>query len=133
LGIEGDNAYRDDLAYVHDTGYGDIARDAATRLIKELAALGCPTGTVIDVGCGSGVLALALVETGYNVIGVDVSEAMVALARTRVPSAEFRIESFIAAAVPASVAVTAAAARGGRVSRSQAVRLACSPRDRSAH
>lgn len=36
-----ENGYRDDLACIHDIGYGDIARGAATRLIKELSALGC--------------------------------------------------------------------------------------------
>lgn len=102
-----ESGYRDDLAYIHDAGYGDIARDAAARLIKELSGLGSLAGTVIDVGCGSGILAQALAEAGYDVVGVDVSEAMVALARARVPSAEFRIGSFAATAVPTSMAVAA--------------------------
>ena len=32
-----DNGYRADLAYIHDVGHGALARDAAARLIKELA------------------------------------------------------------------------------------------------
>lgn len=99
-------AYRDDLAYIHDVGHGAIARDAAARLIAELSGL-APAGTVVDIGCGSGILAQALTEAGYDVVGIDVSEAMVALARARTPSAEFRIGSFIDAVLPDSLAVTA--------------------------
>jgi SAM-dependent methyltransferase len=101
-----ESGYRADLAYIHDVGHGAIARDAAARLIKELAGLE-HRGTVVDVGCGSGILAEAMTEAGYQVIGVDVSEEMLALARTRAPNAEFRIGSFVATALPESVAVTA--------------------------
>jgi SAM-dependent methyltransferase len=101
------DAYREDLAYIHDKGHGAVARDAAERLIGELATGRHPNGTVVDLGCGSGILASVLVETGYQVVGIDVSEAMVALARERVPSAEFRIGSFVSADLPTSVAVTA--------------------------
>ena len=101
-----ESGYRDDLAYIHDVGHGAIARDAAARLVKELAGLG-KKGTVVDVGCGSGILAEAVTGAGYLVLGVDVSEAMLALARARAPSAEFRIGSFVTTALPESVAVTA--------------------------
>jgi SAM-dependent methyltransferase len=101
-----ESGYRADLAYIHDVGYGAIARDAAARLIKELAVLG-RAGTVVDVGCGSGILAEAMTEAGHQVVGVDVSEAMLDVARTRVPRAEFRIGSFIDTTLPKSVAVTA--------------------------
>jgi len=117
-----ESAYREDLAYIHDTGYGDPARDAASRLINELTARGCRAGTVVDCGCGSGVLAQVVAAAGYDMIGVDVSEAMVALARSRVPAARFTVGSFVAAEVPTSVAVLAAGPCG--VSLSQASRLA---------
>jgi SAM-dependent methyltransferase len=100
------SGYRGDLAYIHDVGHGAIARDATARLIKELAGLG-HKGTVVDIGCGSGILAEAMTEAGYKVIGIDVSEAMLALARTRAPGAEFRQGSFVSTALPESVAVTA--------------------------
>jgi SAM-dependent methyltransferase len=101
------DAYRDDLAYIHDSGYGGVARDAARRLVDELARVGFRDGTVVDLGCGSGLLARALVDAGYHVVGIDVSDAMVALARTRTPEAEFRVGSFVSAELPVCVAVTA--------------------------
>lgn len=100
-----ESGYRADLAYIHDVGHGAIARDAAARLIKELSGLG-RTGTVVDVGCGSGILAQAMTEAGYRVVGVDLSEPMVAMARTRVSGAEFHIGSFVDTVLPESVAVT---------------------------
>ena len=45
---------------------------------------------VLDVGCGAGVFAATLAERGAEVVGVDVSEAMVAEARERVPRGTFR-------------------------------------------
>lgn len=101
------NAYRDDLAYVHDTGHGSLARDAATRLIHELAGIVCGDRRVVDLGCGSGILAQALITAGFPVVGIDVSEAMVTLARARVPRAEFRIGSFVSSDLPPSVGITA--------------------------
>lgn len=101
------DAYRDNLAYIHDAGHGAIARDAAEKLITELAIAGHPRGTIVDLGCGSGILAEALVEAGYHVVGIDTSGAMVALARSRVPNADFQVGSFVSADIPTCVAVTA--------------------------
>jgi len=50
---------------------------------------------------------LAPGEAGYRVVGFDVSESMLALARTRAPKAEFHLGSFVSAALPECVAVTA--------------------------
>jgi len=44
---------------------------------------------VLDAGCGSGVYTAALADRGAEVTGVDVSEAMLAEARDRVPAATF--------------------------------------------
>jgi SAM-dependent methyltransferase len=101
------SAYRDDLAYIHDSGYGALAEDAAARLVDELGRLGPDGGTVVDLGCGSGILASSLVEAGYHVLGIDTSESMVALARRRAPHAEFRVDSVWTASLPRCVGVTA--------------------------
>jgi SAM-dependent methyltransferase len=48
-----------------------------------------------------------LSEAGYFVTGIDVSDAMVAIAREHVPTAEFRVGSFVSADLRACVAVAA--------------------------
>lgn len=48
------------------------------RLIDEKGLRGCP---VLDAGCGTGTLALALAVRGHRVAGMDLSEAMIAVAR----------------------------------------------------
>lgn len=100
-------AYRGDLAYIHDAGYGGLARDAARRLTGELADAGFREGTVVDLGCGSGILAHHMHEAGYRIVGIDVSDAMVALARMRAPESEFHVGSFVSAELPVCVAVSA--------------------------
>ena len=44
---------------------------------------------VLDLCCGSGQMARALIERGFRVTGVDASEQMLRLARQNVPAVEF--------------------------------------------
>ena len=99
-------AYGTDLAFIHDAGHGALARHAARQLVEELRRAGHTRGTVVDLGCGSGILASILVDAGYDVFGLDVSDAMIALARSRAPQATFKAGSFVSADIPACVAVT---------------------------
>ncbi|WP_030719515.1 class I SAM-dependent methyltransferase [Streptomyces sp. NRRL F-2580] len=75
---------------------GERYEDVFGRVPGQLAALDwltarLPGGArVLDVGSGTGrPTAEALVRAGCEVTGIDVSAAMVALARTRVPGARF--------------------------------------------
>jgi SAM-dependent methyltransferase len=99
--------YGEDLAYVHDAGHGELALAAAETLIELLRRTWRPPGRVVDLGCGSGVLARALGDAGYPVTGFDLSAAMIALARRRAPDADLRVGSFLEAELPPCVAVTA--------------------------
>ena len=101
------DAYRDDLAHIHDAGFGSFAQAAAPVLLEALKAGGIKEGLVIDLGCGSGILSRAIYQAGYDVLGVDISEAMITLARQRVPRGEFRAETLLKAKLPRSVAVAA--------------------------
>lgn len=62
-----------------------------------------PEGTVLDVGCGSGDLAIALAERGLDVLGIDVVEAAVAQARAKAdalpPEVARRVELRVADAL----------------------------------
>jgi SAM-dependent methyltransferase len=100
-------AYRTDLAFIHDAGHGALARNATATLLSELHRAGHHHGTVVDLGCGSGILASAIVDAGYQVVGFDVSEAMIALACARAPKAKFRVGSFVSVDLPECVGVAA--------------------------
>ena len=57
------------------------------------AGVGAEVGAgakVLDVGTGTGALAVRFAARGYTVTGVDFSEPMLAQARRNVPGAEFR-------------------------------------------
>jgi len=103
----GASAYRADLAYIHDAGFGDFARHGAAAVLELLHRQRVRSGLVVDLGCGSGILAEALSRSGFDVLGFDISRAMVELSRQRVPAAEFRHASFLTARLPRCVAVTA--------------------------
>ncbi len=99
--------YDDALAAVHDADFSQHARAAAHVLHAQLTAAGLTRGTVVDLGCGGGVLAAGLAAAGYDVLGVDLSAAMVDLARRRVPTARFVRGSIWDVELPPAVAVTA--------------------------
>ncbi|WP_299405299.1 class I SAM-dependent methyltransferase [Acaryochloris sp. IP29b_bin.148] len=99
--------YQPDLAYIHDVGFGDYAHQAAPALLAQLQSHHLSSGLVVDLGCGSGIWAEYLCQADYQVFGVDLSEAMIELARTRIPQAEFRVDSIFTTPIPACQAVTA--------------------------
>jgi SAM-dependent methyltransferase len=50
-----------------------------------------PAARVCDVGCGSGVFCELAARRGAEVSGFDASEALIAIARSRLPEADFRV------------------------------------------
>jgi SAM-dependent methyltransferase len=101
------DGYGEDLAYIHDVGFGHFAKHAAPALLGMLRQRRIIHGLVVDLGCGSGILGRTLCDAGYHVLGVDQSAAMIAIARKRVPDAEFRHGSLLAAPLAPCVAVAA--------------------------
>jgi SAM-dependent methyltransferase len=99
--------YGEDLAYIHDAGHAEFALESAPGILEILAQNGIRDALVVDLGCGSGLLARELVDAGYRVLGIDISEAMVEISRRRVPEAEFRVGSLFDATLPPCGAVTA--------------------------
>jgi len=99
-------AYKDDLAYIHDVGFGDYARDSAPGLLTMLKDAGINDGLVVDLGCGSGLWARELVNAGYDVLGVDISPSMIEIATARVPEARFENSSLLKFKIPPCNAVT---------------------------
>jgi len=99
-------AYNEDLSYIHDVGFSFHARGAATKILNIFRRQGITTGLVVDLGCGSGIWASELVRSGYNVLGVDQSHAMIRLARKKAPRARFIRSSFLDVRLPPCAAVT---------------------------
>ena len=69
----GPESYGEAFADVYDEWYSEISDvDASTRAITELAQ----GGRVLELGVGTGRLALPLADAGLDVVGVDASQAM---------------------------------------------------------
>jgi SAM-dependent methyltransferase len=100
------HGYAEDLAYVHDAGFGAVAEAGAREVAALLSRRGRAHGLVVELGCGSGISSRLFADSGYDVLGIDSSPAMIELARARVPEATFRLASFVDAALPHCVAVT---------------------------
>lgn len=65
-----------------DHGLHDSAQLAAwTALLK--GALPSSAGAILDIGCGTGSLSMILAGLGYEVTGIDLSPAMLALAEAK--------------------------------------------------
>lgn len=69
-------------------------------LLGAFADLVGPGAAVADVGCGPGQIARDLDARGLQVIGIDLSEEMITLARRLTPSVEFRVGSMLALDLP---------------------------------
>ncbi|MBL1218629.1 MAG: class I SAM-dependent methyltransferase [Planctomycetes bacterium] len=48
---------------------------------------------VLDAGCGTGYLSRKLRERGARVIGIDISDCMIEIARSKAPDIDFRVAS----------------------------------------
>lgn len=84
--------YKPYLAMVHHLGFGFHADMCAPGVLALLEPY--LDGTVLEFGCGSGLLTKYLVEAGHDVIATDASPAMLEIARDYAPGAEdFRLLS----------------------------------------
>ena len=101
-----DNYYKKDLAYIHDVGFSDFALKSAPAIVKILQKNNLKQGLIIDLGCGGGLSAREFVKANYRVLGIDISQEMIDIAKKRVPEAEFRVESLFKTEIPPCIAVT---------------------------
>ncbi|MGN6577340.1 MAG: class I SAM-dependent methyltransferase [Nocardioides sp.] len=102
----------------HELTGGSTGEDYAARFAKLAssgkdmhgeatfcAGLAAPGGRILDAGCGTGRVAIRLAELGYEAVGVDVDESMLAVARREAP--DFTWVTGDLAALPGPVTVQA--------------------------
>jgi len=97
--------YSKDLAFIHDEGFGNVAINAGI-LIDSYLKNKQSKCLVVDLGCGSGIMARELLKKGYNVYGIDISESMINLAKRKAPKAEFKVGSYLNEKIPKCHAIT---------------------------
>ncbi|HYC94022.1 MAG TPA: class I SAM-dependent methyltransferase [Thermoanaerobaculia bacterium] len=97
--------YRDDLAYIHHAGFSEFAESAAPWIVELLRRYNLRT--VVELGCGSGILARELTRAGFDVHGFDISPSMIALAGETAPNARFDVGSFDEIDIPPCDAIIA--------------------------
>jgi SAM-dependent methyltransferase len=86
------DAYGESFAAVYDEWYPSEARAAAVVTAIDglrpptTSAGAAPAGRVLELGIGTGVLALALARAGWEVVGIDSSRAMLDALRAKGPA-----------------------------------------------
>jgi SAM-dependent methyltransferase len=95
-------------------GYDALAMEYAARLFHELDGKPfdrefltdfeqcTPQGAILDLGCGPGHVAKFVADLGRRVVGIDVSPAMVAVAKDLSAGTEFRQGDMCALDLPTS-------------------------------
>ena len=83
-----ESTYGDQIAEIYDEFYSDYDL-ASVELLAELAG----KGPALELGIGTGRIALPLYEKGVRVQGIDASEAMVSKMRAKPKGAEIEVHS----------------------------------------
>lgn len=90
-----------DLASVYDAIMADVEYDMWAGFVLGLAdSYGYGGGRALDLGCGTGNSTAPMVARGMPVEGLDASEAMLAVARAKLPETRFHVGRFETFAVP---------------------------------
>lgn len=83
----------DEVAAMYHSMWADWYLPAALPALEQLFFSRVAGGVrVLDVCCGSGHVTKELVRRGYQVMGVDSSAGLVAIAQAALPSARFRVQ-----------------------------------------
>lgn len=98
--------YDEDLAYIHHTGFASLVDGAGPELLAWIASCGIEAGKLIDLGCGSGTFSKLAGDAGFDVLGADLSPAMIQIARGVAPEADLRCASLFELDLPPCQVVT---------------------------
>ncbi|MBV7330826.1 class I SAM-dependent methyltransferase [Chloroflexi bacterium TSY] len=78
------------IATRYDNGRPQLHGAIITLFVKEIGQSE-PFSVVLDVACGTGHSSEPLMQISKRVIGIDVSRAMIEIARRNLPNVEFKI------------------------------------------
>ena len=81
----------DPFAWTYNKHWGPIVLGMLPVLDKLVLNALPSKARILDLCCGTGQLAHALSERGFEVTGIDGSESMIAIARENAPDATFRV------------------------------------------
>jgi 2-polyprenyl-3-methyl-5-hydroxy-6-metoxy-1,4-benzoquinol methylase len=70
-----------------ESGSADFHRRVLPLLVNVLRERGCQK--ILDIGCGNGALTGALMQRGFQIVGIDGSQSGIEIARARWPSIHF--------------------------------------------
>ena len=83
------------LSQVYDAGWGTFAEQYLSLIDWLLAEQNINNARILDIACGTGMLAMALADRGHFVRGIDSSSEMIALARSKstgIPNVSFKVQ-----------------------------------------
>jgi len=75
--------------YLRKFRLGSDANKNTTKYLKLLIKLLPRDSKVLDLGCGAGIPATKILTQYYKVVGIDISEKQIQLARKNIPGAKF--------------------------------------------
>jgi len=71
------------LSQIYDLGWGDFPKQYSGLISHVLGEQGITRARILDIACGTGILAVALAKRGHCVQGVDLSPEMIGAARSK--------------------------------------------------
>ena len=91
--------YSKNLSFIHDQGFGELAKNASIFISQKSKDIN-KQPFIVDLGCGSGIMAKELIKKGGRVYGIDISKEMIAIAQKKAPQAKFKVGSFLDEEIP---------------------------------
>jgi SAM-dependent methyltransferase len=92
------------LARVYDAIMQDVPYDDWVAFaLREATVRGWRGGRVLDIGCGTGNATAPLVQRGFEVVGLDTSRDMLAIARAKLPDVPFLLGDVRDASLPGPI------------------------------
>lgn len=86
----------DGLSACYDSFFSEkYKRGIVSKYMRILSLNGKKNGTVLDLGCGTGLLSIPLLKSGYRVICIDSDEKMLQIAKNKASTKGLKGGSFI--------------------------------------